>query len=69
VDAASIQHLSHRGAPRLLEHCAALERVTSGEGPSARARLELELGDDLAELLVGALAGSGSRRPLAAACC
>ena len=29
-----MQHLSGRGAPRLLEHCAVLERVTSGERPS-----------------------------------
>jgi hypothetical protein len=61
-----MQHLNGRGAPRLLEHCAALERVTGGEGPSARARLELELGDDLANLLIGALAGPGRGRPVAA---
>jgi hypothetical protein len=66
VYAASTQDLHSRGAPRLLEHCAALERVTGGEGPSARARLELELGGDLAELLVGALAAPGRRRRLAA---
>jgi hypothetical protein len=66
VDAASIQHLNGRGAPRLLEHCAALERVTSAERPSARARLELELGGALAELLVGALAGPDRCRPVAA---
>lgn len=69
MDAASIQHLDGRGAPRLLEHCAALDRVTGSERPSARARLELELGGDLAELLVGALAAPGPARPLAAACC
>jgi hypothetical protein len=68
VDAASTQHLDGRGAPRLLEHCAALERVTGGERPSARARLELELGDDLAELLVGALAAPSRARRLAAVC-
>jgi hypothetical protein len=66
VNAASIQHLKSRGAPRLLEHCAALDRVTGGERPSARARLDLELGGDLAELLVGALARSGRARPVAA---
>jgi hypothetical protein len=54
-----MQHLDGRGAPRLLEHCAALARVTGGERPSARARLELELGGDLADLLIGALAGPG----------
>lgn len=63
MDAASIQYLHGRGAPRLLEHCAALERVTSGERPSARVRLELELGGELAALLVGALAGVGRVRP------
>jgi hypothetical protein len=68
VDAASMQYLSARGAPRLLEHCAVLERVTSGERPSARARLDLELGGDLAELLVGALASPGRSRPVAAVC-
>jgi len=66
VDAVPIQHLHGRGAPRLLEHCAALERVTSDERPSARARLELELGGDLAELLVGALVGPGRGRAVAA---
>jgi hypothetical protein len=50
----------------LLEHCAALERVTSGERPSAQARLELELGGDLAELLVGALVGPGRGQAVAA---
>ena len=66
MDAAPIQHLHGRGAPRLLEHCAALQRVTSGERPSARARLELELGGELTELLVGALAGPGRSRAAAA---
>lgn len=67
VDAASIQLLCGRGAPRLLDHCAALERVTSAARPSARTHLELELGGDLAELLVGALAGPGRGRAVAAA--
>ena len=62
MDAAPAQHLDGRGAPRLLEHCAALERVTRGERPSARARLELELGGELAALLVAALAGPGPSR-------
>jgi hypothetical protein len=65
VDAASI-HLYGRGAPRLLEHCAALDRMTGGERPSARARLELELGGDLAELLIVALARPDRGRPLVA---
>jgi hypothetical protein len=63
-----MQHLAGRGAPRLLEHCAVLERVTGGERPSARARLERELGCDLAELLVGALARPGRGRSAALAC-
>lgn len=50
-----------RGAPRLLEDFAALERLTGGEGPSGRLRLELEVGWELAELLVGAL--SRARAP------
>jgi hypothetical protein len=66
VNAASIQRFKGRGAPRLLEHCAALDRVTGDERPSARARLDLELGGDLAELLVGALARSGRAQPVAA---
>ena len=56
MDAAPGQHLRGRGAPRLLEHFAALDRITRSEGPSGRVRLERELGWELAELLVGALA-------------
>jgi hypothetical protein len=66
VDAGSMQHLNGRGAPRLLEHCAVLDRVTGGEGPSARARLELELGDDLATFLIGALSRPARGRPVSA---
>ena len=70
MDAASSQQLRRRGAPRLLDDCAALERLAprllddcaalerlaASEGPSARARLERELGHELAALLLGALA-------------
>jgi hypothetical protein len=56
MDAAPAHDLQGRGAPRLLRHFAALERLTSAERPSGRARLESELGCDLTELLVGALA-------------
>ena len=49
-----------RGAPRLLEHCAAVERLVQGEGGSARARLEEELGGHLAGILCRALV---QRRP------
>ena len=55
MDAAPAHDLHGRGAPRLLRHFAALELLTSVEGPSGRARLERELGCDLADLLVGAL--------------
>jgi hypothetical protein len=44
-----------RGAPRLLEHCAAVERLVQGDGGSARARLEAELGGHLAGILCRAL--------------
>jgi hypothetical protein len=49
-----------RGAPRLLEHCAAVERLVGAEGRTARARLENELGGHLAGLLCRALV---QRRP------
>ena len=44
-----------RGAPRLLEHCALVERLVHTEGGTARARLEDELGGHLAGLLCRAL--------------
>jgi len=67
MDAASFRQIQARGAPRLLQHCAAFARITGAEGPSARARLELELGCELADLLVGALAsGCRPRATLAA---
>jgi hypothetical protein len=43
------------GAPKLLEHCAAFERMIGAEGGTARARLELLLGGELASLLCRAL--------------
>ena len=49
-----------RGAPRLLEHCAAVERLVQADTGSARARLEDELGGHLAGLLCRALV---QRRP------
>jgi hypothetical protein len=45
----------NRGAPRLLEHCAAYERMLEGEGRSARARLDSLLGGEFASLLCRAL--------------
>ena len=43
------------GAPKLLEHCAAFERMIGAEGDTARARLEILLGGELAGLLCRAL--------------
>jgi hypothetical protein len=63
MDAASSHHIAGRGAPRLLRHCAAVARITASEGPSARDRLERELGCELADLLVGALAHGRQARP------
>jgi len=45
----------NRGAPRLLEHCAAYERMLGVEGRSARARLDTLLGGEFASLLCRAL--------------
>jgi hypothetical protein len=53
--------IARRGASRLLAHCARLAGAV--DGPSARTRLEGELGLELARLLVDALA-SGPRRAL-----
>lgn len=61
MDAAPAQDLHGRGAPRLLRHFAALELLTQDAGPSGRARLERELGGDLAELLLDALARPARR--------
>ena len=58
---APIHRLHGRGAPRLLADFAALERITEGDGPSGRHRLELEVGCELADFLVSALARSGRR--------
>jgi hypothetical protein len=56
MDAAPAQDLHGRGVPRLLRHFDALERMTGdADGPTGRARLEHELGCDLAQLLVCAL--------------
>lgn len=49
-----------RGAELLLEHCAALTRMDDYR-PSAFLRLEEALGNELARLLVGALARRGQR--------
>jgi hypothetical protein len=53
------------GASRIVEHCVVLARVTTcEERTSALARLEGELGNELARRLVGALSGRG-RQPRA----
>jgi hypothetical protein len=44
-----------RGAPRLLEHCEAFERMLGDNASSARVRVETMLGEELAGLLYRAL--------------
>jgi hypothetical protein len=61
MDDPAIQRLRGRGAPRLLADFAVLERITEGDGPSGRDRLELEVGCELADFLVSALARSAPR--------
>ena len=56
MDAASASDFHGRGAPRLLRHFAVLDRLANADGPSGRLRLEHELGCELADFLVGALA-------------
>jgi hypothetical protein len=55
-----------RGAPRLLEHCAAFGRLIDPQTGSARARLEDELGPPLASLLCRALVQRRASRALIA---
>lgn len=50
-----------RGVDLLLQHCAALERSEESR-PTAYERLTAALGDDLARLLVSALAGERGAR-------
>ena len=61
MDGPPIRRLQRRGAPRLLADFAALERITEGDGPSGRHRLELEVGSEFADFLVSALARSAPR--------
>jgi hypothetical protein len=57
MEPAPAHDLHGRGVPRLLRHFAAIDRLTGDvDVPSGRARLEVELGCDLAGLLVWALA-------------
>ena len=53
------------GMSRLLTHCETLARVTSEHSATARVRLESELGPELAQRLVGALAARGGGRSAA----
>lgn len=57
-------HERGRGAALLLEHCAALDRL-SEPGPSPLERLEALVGCDLAQMLLTALIGQrgAQRRP------
>jgi hypothetical protein len=61
MDGPPIHRLKRRGAPRLLADFAALERITEGVGPSGRHRLELEVGCELADFLLCALARRAPR--------
>ena len=49
------RRLDERGAPRLLNHWEAFERMIGPQGRSARARLDVVLGGELASLLCRAL--------------
>jgi hypothetical protein len=63
MNAAAAHPFQARGVRGILDDLDALERVTTGDGPSARARLEDELGDELAAFLVVALTSARERRP------
>ena len=54
---------NEHGAPKLLEHCAAFERMTGTEGGTARARLDVLLGGELASLLCRALTSAPRQNP------
>jgi hypothetical protein len=51
-----------RGLALILEHCARLNGIDDGR-PAAALRLRQAVGDELARLLVTALAGDHSSRP------
>ena len=52
-----------RGSERLLWDCATVERVLETDRPSARARLEVELGRDLTRVLLLTLRESEPSTP------
>jgi hypothetical protein len=53
-----------RGEALIVAHCDRIDRLTRAADSTARTRLELELGDDLARFLVDALAGGDPPRAL-----
>jgi hypothetical protein len=55
-------HQTSRGLALILEHCARLNRVEHGR-PTAVLRLNQAIGDELAQLLLRALAGDHRARP------
>jgi predicted Ser/Thr protein kinase len=63
MNAAAAQPFQARGERGILDDLEVLERLTTGDGPSARERLEHELGDELAAFLVVALTSARERRP------
>ncbi|HWB55723.1 MAG TPA: hypothetical protein VG479_02170 [Gaiellaceae bacterium] len=63
MNAAAAQPFQARGVRGILDDLDGLERLTTGHGPSARERLEDELGDELAAFLVVALTSAREPRP------
>ncbi|MCC6222359.1 MAG: hypothetical protein IT201_02580 [Thermoleophilia bacterium] len=51
-----------RGSALLIQHCARLDVLVACEGAGGVARLELELGRELATVLLRALTGDHGRR-------
>jgi hypothetical protein len=62
MSAAAAQPVQARGERGILDDLDVLERITDGDGPSARERLGDELGDELAAFLVVALTNPRERR-------
>lgn len=60
MNAAELQ--TNRGITRIVEHCARLNIVEHAT-PTAAIRLRQAIGDELARLLVSALAGDHGMRP------
>ena len=63
MSAAAAQPFRAQGVRGILDDLDVLERVTTGDCPSARERLEAELGDELADFLVVALTSPRERGP------